>query len=89
MPSCKVHLNTSTRRCFTCTQRKSLPAEQAEWDEQWQRRSAERMFRAQQQKPLDEFSANKLNIQRMEEQAEEPIRTSSERSVANIREKDE
>eukprot|EP00959_Pyramimonas_sp_CCMP1952_P222290 4647277-Pyramimonas_sp.AAC.1 len=28
VPSCKGHFTTSTRRCSTCTQRKSLPAEQ-------------------------------------------------------------
>eukprot|EP00959_Pyramimonas_sp_CCMP1952_P179873 3761290-Pyramimonas_sp.AAC.1 len=34
LPSCKDHFDASTRRCTTCTQRKSLPAEQEKRDEQ-------------------------------------------------------
>eukprot|EP00959_Pyramimonas_sp_CCMP1952_P325860 6820996-Pyramimonas_sp.AAC.2 len=78
LPSCKDHFNAITRRCVACTQRKSLPVEQAEWDEQWQRHSADPNFRAQQQKLLDDFNADKLNMQRMKEQAEEQLRLSSE-----------
>eukprot|EP00959_Pyramimonas_sp_CCMP1952_P173682 3629297-Pyramimonas_sp.AAC.1 len=59
------------------------------WDEQWQKHSADHDFRAQQQKFLDECNADELNAQRIKEQAEEQIRLSSERSVANIREKAE
>eukprot|EP00959_Pyramimonas_sp_CCMP1952_P460197 9479466-Pyramimonas_sp.AAC.1 len=81
LPSCKDHFNTGTRRCSTCTQRKSLPAEQEEWDEQWQRHSADHNFRAQQQKLLDEFRAAKLNAQRIKEQAEEQISMSSEKVI--------
>eukprot|EP00959_Pyramimonas_sp_CCMP1952_P439820 9207939-Pyramimonas_sp.AAC.1 len=66
-----------------------MPAEQKKWDEQWQKHSADHDFRAQQQKLLDECSADKLNVQRMNEQAEGQIRLSSGRSVANIRERDE
>eukprot|EP00959_Pyramimonas_sp_CCMP1952_P167101 3492359-Pyramimonas_sp.AAC.1 len=80
LPSCKDHFNTSTRRCSTCTQTKSLPAEQDKWDEQWQIHSADHDFRAQQQKLPDECSADKLNTQRMKEQAEEQIRLSSEKA---------
>eukprot|EP00959_Pyramimonas_sp_CCMP1952_P135829 2841493-Pyramimonas_sp.AAC.1 len=36
LPGCKDHFDASTRRCSACTQRKSLPAEQEKWDEQWQ-----------------------------------------------------
>eukprot|EP00959_Pyramimonas_sp_CCMP1952_P387927 8129342-Pyramimonas_sp.AAC.1 len=50
--------------------------------------SADHDSRAQQQKLLGEYSADKLNVQRMKEHAEEQIRLSSEASAANIREKD-
>eukprot|EP00959_Pyramimonas_sp_CCMP1952_P358488 7505991-Pyramimonas_sp.AAC.1 len=59
LPSCKNRFDTSTRRCVTCTQRRSLPVEQAEWDGQWERRGADPNFRAQQQKLLDVFYADK------------------------------
>eukprot|EP00959_Pyramimonas_sp_CCMP1952_P229128 4791066-Pyramimonas_sp.AAC.1 len=68
MPGCKDHFDMNTQRCSTCTQRKSLPDEQEKWGEQWRRHSADNDFRAQQQKLLDECSA-----QRMKEQAEEQI----------------
>eukprot|EP00959_Pyramimonas_sp_CCMP1952_P276640 5782559-Pyramimonas_sp.AAC.1 len=89
MPSCKGHFDASTKRRSKCTQRKSLPAEQEKWDEQWQRHSADNDFRAQQQKLLDECSADKSSAQRVKEQAKEQIRISSRRSDDNFRGKDE
>eukprot|EP00959_Pyramimonas_sp_CCMP1952_P348359 7297267-Pyramimonas_sp.AAC.1 len=57
---------------------KSLPAEQEKRGEQRRKRSADRDFRAQQQKLLDECSADKLNVQRMKEQADKQIRLGSD-----------
>eukprot|EP00959_Pyramimonas_sp_CCMP1952_P204809 4282828-Pyramimonas_sp.AAC.1 len=88
-PSCKGHLDMNTKRCVACAQRKSLPVEQAEWDEQWKRDSANPNLLAQQQKLLDDIYADKCNMQRMKEQAEEQLRLSSEKSAANIRDKEE
>eukprot|EP00959_Pyramimonas_sp_CCMP1952_P129962 2717922-Pyramimonas_sp.AAC.1 len=79
----------SAKRCVACAQRKSLPVGQAEWDEQWKRNSADPNFRAQQQKLLDGIYADKCNVQRMKEQAGAQLRLSSEKSAANLREKEE
>eukprot|EP00959_Pyramimonas_sp_CCMP1952_P004142 86994-Pyramimonas_sp.AAC.1 len=52
LPSCKDRFDASTKRCSTCTQKKSLPAELEKWNGQWRQRSANREFRAQQQSSL-------------------------------------